>query len=222
MTQAASIARTLAIGGIAPASAQQAANILANPGQSTLSRGPLQADYTPLAMRLITPDARKYQFANLDWEDNAAYRSSKQAQKLPEQEQQLADPTRHPLSNSQPITVAQPTNDFSVTAGDYISVVSQRRNTFAVHTVALKTGAVNGTHPRFNTSTGSVDGVSLEWDISQNKYLRGFVNETSAATKISLSLENLRKVRVRLPDSGGSAQYQTIICWTEGDVSSTA
>lgn len=221
MTKASSIARTLAIGGVAPQPAQAAANILTNPSQTTLARGPVQVDYTPQAMRLITPNDRKYRFANLDWEDSAAYRDSKQWQKMPAQEARLENPDRHPLADSQPITVAQPTNDSQVVAGDYISVLTQRRNTFAVHTVALRIGANNGNHPRFNPSTGAVDAVALQWNIGQNQYLRGRVTETQGATEITLSLENLQQVRVRLPDSGGQPQYQTIICWTDGPVSST-
>lgn len=221
MTQASSVARTLAIGGIAPASAQQVANTLTNPGQATLARGPVQVDYTPLAMRLITPDDRKYRFANLDWEDNPVYRASKRARKFPEQEARLANPNRHPLGSSQPITVAQPTNDDQVVPGDWVDVLTQRRNTFAVHTVSLRTGANNGTHARFNQSTGAVDGIGIEWNISQSRYLRGTVTETPAATQLGISLENLRAVRVRLPDSGGNPQYQTIICWVDGEPSVT-
>jgi hypothetical protein len=221
MSQASSIARTLAIGGIAPASAQQAANILTNPGQATLSSGPVQVDYTPQAMRFITSSDRKYRFANLDWEDNPVYRASKRARKAPEQEARLANPNRHPLGDSQPITVAQPTNDDQVVPGAWVNVLTQRRNTFAIHTVSLRTGANSGTHARFNQSTGAVDGVEVAWNISQSRYLRGTVTETPAATQLGISLENLRSVRVRLPDSGANPQYQTIICWTDGEPSVT-
>jgi len=221
MTKASNIARTLATGGVSAAAAQEASNILTNPSQATISQGPVQVDYTPAAMRLITAQDRKYRFGNLDWEDNAAYRSSKRPQKVPEVEARLADPTAHPLANSQPITVAQPTNDDQVLGDTYIEVRTQRRNTFAVHTVRLKPGINTGTHARFNPSTGSIDSVPIRWNIGQARFLRGLVTETPDATELSISLENLRRVRVRLPDSNGVAQYQTILCWTEGSPSAT-
>ena len=221
MALASNITRTLAIGGVAPASAQQAANTLTNPSQTTLSSGPVQVDYTPQAMRFITASDRKYRFKNLDWEDNPVYRASKQATKFPEQEARLANPNRHPLGSSQPITVAQPTNDDQVVPGPWISVLTNRRNSFAIHTVALQTGANNGTHARFNASTGAVDGVEMAWNISQSRYLRGSVSETPTATQLEISLENLRLVRVRLPDVGGLPQWQTIVCWVDGEPSVT-
>lgn len=221
MASASNVARSLAIGGVAPVQAQQIANQLTNLSKEQLSKGPVQVDYTPLDMRLIAPDARKYRFPNLDWEDTAAYRARKQPRKAPEQEERLSDVQSHPLGNSQPITVAQPVFDQQVVAGRFTNVVTQRRNQFAIHTVGLKIGQEKGQHPRLNFSTGGIDAVPLEWDIGQNQFLKASVQEKQSATVLMLSLENLKRVRVRLPDNGPTPQYQTILCWTEGEISST-
>lgn len=216
-TNAGSISGALTTGGVSPLQAEQVANQLTNAFQRQLSRAPVQVDYTPRKdMRLIGPEARKYRFQNLDWEDNRAYRASKRASKSPEQERRLSDPDRHPLDSSQPVTVSQAINEDQVLPGKYIDVLTQRRNRFAIHTISIRLGVNKGVHPRFNQSTGAVDGVALEVDIGQNEYLKGSVRETPSATSITLSLQNLRQVRVRLPDENGSPRYQTIVCWTAG------
>lgn len=213
-SQAGNLSDFLKSGGVSSVPAEQAANQIGNAFRQQLSRGPVQVDYTPEAMRLITPQARKYLFTNLDWEDNPAYRNSKRSRKRPEQEQQLVDPRRHPLQGSQPVTVTQAINEQQVFPGPYTDVLSQRRNGFAVYTIGLRLGAQKGTHARFNESTKVVEGVPIEWDIDQNQFLRGYVKETPDATKLTLSLQNLQAMEI--PVFSGGWKMQPIAGWHTG------
>lgn len=221
-TKAGNVADTLKAGGLTSLQAEQVGNQISNAFRSQLSKGPVQVDYTPDDMRLITAQARKYRYTNLDWEDSRAYRNSKRDRKRPQQENQLLDPSRHPLSSSQPITVTQAINEDQVFPGPYTDVLTQRKNGFAVHTIGLRLGTQQGTHCRFNESTKTVEGVPIKWDIDQNQFLKGSVKELPQATVIHLSLENLRTVSVRVADVGGSPAYQNITCWTDSGSSSSS
>lgn len=214
-SQAGNLSDFLKSGGVSSVPAEQAANQIGNAFRQQLSRGPVQVDYTPDAMRLITPQARKYLFTNLDWEDNPAYRNSKRSRKRPEQERQLVDPRRHPLQGSQPVTVTQAINEQQVFPGPYTEVLSQRRNGFAVYTIGLRLGTQKGTHARFNESTKAIEGVPIEWDINQNQFLKGSVKETPDATRISLSLQNLQAMELPVY-SGGQWLMQPIVGWQTG------
>lgn len=211
-TRAANTSDLLKAGGVAAVPAEQIANLIGNAFRQQLSRGPVQVDYTPEDMRLITAQARKYRFTNLDWEDTAAYRNSKRSSKRPEQERQLVDPARHPLSGSQPVTVTQAINEDQVFPGPYTDVLTQRRNSFAVYTIGLRLGPQKGTHARFNEGTKSIEGVPIEWDVDQSQFLKGTVRETADATKIGLALQNLQAIEIPVY-SGGQWLMQPAVGW---------
>ena len=222
--RASGINTALAAGGLAAMPSDQLANQLGNSYQSKLSQGSVSVDYTPADMKLITPDARKYRYTALDWEATATYRASKRAGKRSQQPAEFDDPNRNPLSNSQPVTVTQALTDSQVQPGPYMSVVPQKLNGFAIYTVGLKLSAQTGTHLRLNPSLKTIEAVPLKFSDNQ-PYISGKVIESDTATTLSLSLEQLVQVRVRLPNATiagvSTTQYQTIVCWKTGGIGST-
>lgn len=109
--------------GMAPSAAAQIANILGNSAQSMRHAGPLEIDSTPADLRMVTPQARKLRFPNLDFRDgDPDYRQPRVASS----EERTG---KEPEPNVIPVIAPQQTNaNFRVAPGSLTDVAGNGQN----------------------------------------------------------------------------------------------
>lgn len=109
--------------GMDPSAAAQIANILGNSAQSMRHAGPLEIDSTPADLRMVTPQARKLRFPNLDFRDgDPDYRQPRVASSEERTE-------KEPEPNVTPVIAPQQTNaNFRVAPGSLTDVAGNGQN----------------------------------------------------------------------------------------------
>lgn len=181
------LAQQLIEGGLTPMAARAIANALANAASPQFSQGRDSTDSTPReALRLITPDTRRYSLTNLDYSPSEPFRDrlSSTAGQFDGQSED------HPYKDSQPVTSAAPLSNPRVQAGDYIAVDNVVDGGAEVSRVRLKLRLEPGRHLRLDPSTKSLEGVPLIAR-TQGKYLAAEFVETEEGTELVISLRGL-------------------------------
>lgn len=181
------LAKTLIDGGLTPQAARVIANALANAGSPQFSQGNDSSDSTPRELlRLITPDARRYQLTNLDYSPSDPFqtRLTSDAAKF----DSASDD--HPYKDSQPVVSAAPLSSPRVQAGDYITVDNELDGNAQVSKIRLRLRLEPGRHLRLDPSTKSLEGVPLIAR-TQGKYLAAEFVETEEGTELVISLRGL-------------------------------
>lgn len=194
-TNSGDLAQALIQGGLAPQAASIIANAIANASSPTLSRGGDTTDATPTdALRLITPNIRRYQLTNLDYSPSEPFQQ-RISTRAGTYEARADD---HPYKDSQPVNTAPPLSSPRVQGGYYVDVSNAVEGGAAVSVVDLKLRSEQGRHLRLDTSTRSLDAVGFAASTESPKVLGAEVRETEAGTEIVISLRNLVAANVLL------------------------
>lgn len=182
-------------GGLAPQASWVIANAIANAASGTFSKGNDTTDATPTeALRLITPDTRRYRLTNLDYSPSDPFQD-RISSKPGRYENTSAD---HPYKDSQPISTAPPLSSPRVQGGNYVGVENLVEGTAAISRVDLKLRAEQGRHLRLDPSTKSLDAIAWTAFSESPKVLGCEVREGEQGTEIVISLRNLAEVTLLL------------------------
>lgn len=178
---------SLVKGGISPAAAKIISNAIANLSSSQVALGRRYGDATPVEqLRLVDGDTRKYVLTNLD------HQASKAKGRRTAQYQ--ARDTSHPYEDSQPAT-AQPTiTTPSVTAGSYVSVSPETKDSVSQAQVGLNVKDRGGQHARLNPATGAVEAVPFLIENDQEQFIEAKFEERADGTVLKLRLRNLHQL----------------------------
>jgi hypothetical protein len=201
------LVQALIDGGLQPAAARVIANALANASTPQFSQSQDLSDQTPTqSLRMIDRDARKYQFANLDYSSEEPY--ERRLRGTPGRF--AADLSDHPYKNAQPVVPVPPLSKASIAGGDYIGVDHTVRDGAPLATVGLKLNSRAGKHLRANPATNAVDAVQLEFASPQG-LVTADVSEDTDATRIELAVRGLRTSSV--VQSDGTSRG--VLSWTD-------
>ena len=210
-TNSGNLVAALIAGGLSAAAARVVANAIANASTPQFSRGGDVADATPSEeLRMIAPDARRYQFTNLDYSPEA-----------PRQQRLQSYPGRfapadadHPYKDAQPVQPVPPLSGASVEGGDYITVENMVKDNAPLARASLKLSLTPGTHLRINRKSMSCEAVPITTSSPQG-LVTATIEEASRATNIEMAVRQLQ------PQSIVTASGATVPLLTWGDPSGT-
>lgn len=191
------LAQMLIEGGLTPQASWVIANAIANAASGTFSRGNDTTDSTPTeALRLITPDTRRYRLTNLDYSPAEPFQD-RIASKPGQYQHPESD---HPYKDSQPTTTAPPLSNPRVQGGNYVKVDNAVEGGSAISRVDLKLRSEQGRHLRLDPSTKSLDAIAWSASSESPKVLGCEVREGEQGTEIVISLRNLQEIDLLLPN----------------------
>jgi microcystin-dependent protein len=209
-----SLIQALIDGGVAPPAARVIASALANAATPQFSQSRDVSDQTPIEeLRLVTGDARKYQFPNLDYSSEEPYERTLRANPG----QYVSGYSDHPYKDSQPVLPVAPLSKSRITGGEFISVDNSVEENAPLATVGLKVSKKSGVHVRLNQATNSIEAVPLEFDSPQG-LVTATVAESGSATSVELAVQSLRTATIILAD-GSTARIRY---WGDGSSSPPA
>lgn len=186
-TNSGNLVNALIAGGVSAPAARVIANAIANAATPQFSRGGDVADATPSEdLRLVTADARKYQFGNLDYSPDTPLQDANQSNPG----RYVPGKTDHPYINSQPVQPVPPLSGNAVRGGDYIEVANTVDNNTPLATASLKVSAQPGTHVRLNKRTKTCEAVPITTTAPQG-LVTADIQEESRATNIELAVRQL-------------------------------
>lgn len=209
-----SLIQALIDGGISPPAARVIASALANAATPQFSQSRDVSDQTPIEqLRLVTGDARKYQFPNLDYSSEEPYEKTLRANPG----QYVSGYLDHPYKDSQPVLPVAPLSKSRITGGDYISVENTVEENAPQATVSLNISQRPGIHVRLNPATKSLEAVPFEFESPQG-LVTAEVSEGKSSTGIQLAVRQLATISVLKAD-GTSAGIKS---WGDPSVASQA
>lgn len=157
-------------GGIAPAAASVLANAIANRNTQQVQSATQLVDGTPTdELRLITPEARRSRYTNLDSVPSDRFRNS-----LSAKTRGLARPNRqHPYENAEPRSTTPRLHTPSITGGDLINVETKVEQDVQQTKISLDVLG-SGRHLRISQSRREIDAVDFD---TQNETEAKLTNE---------------------------------------------
>jgi hypothetical protein len=186
---------SLVNGGLAPALAKVISGAIDNAASSRYTRGRAYSDATPPErMRMITRDARRYVFTNLDYAADQTFRDS-----LGQQSSTYSPSgTGHPYQDSQPATSSGTLATPAVASGEYVDVSTAARDSVAQATVGLKISDFGGRHARFDKGNNAIQAVPFSVEVAQEQFIEARFEERKSGTVLKIALKNLKTFT--LPD----------------------
>lgn len=185
---------SLVNGGLAPALAKAIAGAIDNAATPKYTRGRAYEDATPAQkMRMITSDARRYVFTNLDYASDQTFRDG--MKKTAGYGDKSA---KHPYQNSQPATAVGTLATPAVESGDYVDVSTAAKDSVAQATVGLKISDLGGRHARFDKGTKAIQAVPFSVEVAQEQFIEARFEERKNGTVLKIALKNLKTFT--LPD----------------------
>lgn len=195
-TNSGNLIQALIDGGVAPAAARVIASALANAATPQFSQSRDVSDQTPSKqLRMVTSDARKYQFQNIDYSSEDPYERTLRANPG----QYVPGYTDHPYKDSQPVLPVPPLSKPRITGGDYIAVENTVEENAPLATIALNISQRPGVHVRLNPATKSLEAVPLDFDSPQG-LVTAEVSEGKSSTGIQLAVRQLATISVLKAD----------------------
>ena len=209
-TNSGDLARALIEGGLAPQASRIIANAIANAASPTLSKGGDTTDATPTeALRLITPDTRRYRLTNLDYSPSDPFQ-----QRLTTTAGKFAPPDRdHPYKDSQPVSTAPPLSSPRVQGGNYVAVENIVEGSAAISRLDLKLKTEQGRHLRLDPSTKSLEAIAWSATSDSPRVLGAEVREGEQGTELVISLRNLQEVTTLL----GNGDTRKVLAFVQED-----
>ena len=204
------LVQALVGGGVSPAAARVIANALANSHTPEFSSSRDLSDQTPTdQLRLITPDTRRYQLANLDYSRERPYQSALESSPG----RYVPGTSDHPYKDSQPVLPAPPLSAPRILGGSYTEISDSIVDGAQQTRVSLRISKNTGVHLRANAATNSLEVVPFEISAPQG-LVTAEVAEESDRTTIQLQVRGITTQSVRLGDGSSVNAY----LWTAGNV----
>lgn len=180
----------LVAGGLTPAAAKIIANAIANVASPRTEIGRRYGDSTPTQqLRMVTPEARKYLFYNIDQPRDGGFRRGQDRQTG----EYTPRDTSHTYDSSQPASAPTLTVP-AVAEGKYVSSTQATKDSVAQSKVGLRVSEKGGQHARLNPATGAVEAVPILIESDQEQFIEANVVERPDATVLKLRLRNLDKL----------------------------
>ena len=201
------LVQALVGGGVSPAAAKVIANALANSNTPQFSSSRDLSDQTPAEqLRLITPDTRRYQLANLDYSRERPFQSALESTPG----RYVPETTDHPYKDSQPVLPAPPLSAPRILGGSYTEISDSIVDGAQQTRVGLRIARNTGLHLRANAATNSLDVVSIEISAPQG-LVTAEVIEESDRTTVQLQVRGIASRSVVLHD-GTTAR---VLAWDD-------
>jgi len=208
------LVQALVGGGVSPAAARVIANALANSHTPEFSSSRDLSDQTPTdLLRLVTPDTRRYQLANLDYSRERPYQSALESSPG----RYVPETTDHPYKDSQPVLPAPPLSAPRILGGSYTEISDAIVDGAQQTRVSLRISKNTGVHLRANAATNSLEVVPFEISAPQG-LVTAEVAEESDKTTIQLQVRGITTQSVRLGDGSSVDAY----LWTAGAITPPA
>ena len=184
----------LVTGGISAPSAIEIANALNNKNAVQTASAETYSDATnKKTLRLITSNARRYDFTNLDFRHEQAYQSSKaQISRI-----FTAPAVDHPYKDSQPQLINSPLSASPVAAGPYLQSTDTVTSNAVQSTVSLKFGITGGDILRLNKSSQAIDAVPILVTNTTNIPLSYAFTNTDKGIELVISGKNMVEFTIR-------------------------
>lgn len=212
--QGGQIRGALVAAGLPAAAATQISNILSNAAQTLKHAGTIEHDKTPASLRLVTPEARKYELPNLDFrQGDPDYRAPNTQ---PSEDKRI--PQQPPAVESSQAP-QQTESTFRVTGGPFVGAAG----TGDAVQVGLRVqgfGRVATLDPPSNTIIGKT--LRAAGDGGDNSRLRFFIEETGQEIVWNLQLQNVASyevvTQVQYVDGVGLVvTYNRIAAWADAN-----
>lgn len=186
-------------GGLTPAAAKAIANAIGNQNSNQQRKATQLVDGTPTEMlRMVTPEARRSYFSNLDQPKDARF-----ARRLAAQKRAFgSNESPHSYDHSEPRATTSRINTPSIVAGDLLKTSTAVEQDVQQTKISVDyTG--DGRHLRLNAQKDAIEAVDLATENqTEARIANEFVNE-SGRTVLKSKIQGLGSRTVALADGTG-------------------